>query len=162
MRVVSNTSPILNLAIVGRLDVLRQQFGTVSIPREVHEELRVDEQLPGCEEIRKALAAGWITVVEVTNVGMRDALRAELDGGEAEAIVLASELQAERVLLDEREARRVAIQLGLRVTGVVGVLAKAYGRNRTEELLFVLRELEDRAGFRLSKDIMDAILRSGP
>jgi len=59
MSVVSNTSPILNLAIVGRLSLLREQFGEIWIPAAVLEELRVGEDLPGSHAVREAMKAGW-------------------------------------------------------------------------------------------------------
>lgn len=55
MPVVSNTSPIMNLAIIGELSLLRDQFGEVLIPGAVFEELRVEEDLPGSQNVRDAL-----------------------------------------------------------------------------------------------------------
>jgi uncharacterized protein len=60
MPVVSNTSPILNLAIVDRLTLLQQQFGKILIPSVVLEELKVSEERPGSQVIREAISAGWI------------------------------------------------------------------------------------------------------
>ena len=65
MPVVSNTSPILNLAIVGQLDLIRQQFEQVQIPQAVLAELKVQEERPGSQEIQAALESGWIQVQEV-------------------------------------------------------------------------------------------------
>lgn len=102
MPVVSNTSPILNLAIVGQLDLLRQQFGQIQIPPAVLDELKIDEERPGSRPIQAAIAAGWIQVQPVSNQSLVQLLWQSLDGGEAEAIALALELQAEWILLDER------------------------------------------------------------
>jgi hypothetical protein len=115
MPVVSNTSPILNLAIVGKLDLLRQQFGQIQIPPTVLEELKIDEDRPGSQPIKAAIAAGWIQVRSVSNQPLVQLLRQTLDGGESEAIALALELQAEWTLLDERDGRKVAKSLGLQV-----------------------------------------------
>jgi predicted nucleic acid-binding protein len=90
MPVVSNTSPILNLAIIGKLDLLRQQFGEVLIPPMVLQELKVDAELPGVEPIRLALQNHWLRVFELSNTDIARALRRDLDNGEAEAIALAS------------------------------------------------------------------------
>ena len=65
MPVVSNTSPVLNLAVVGRLSLLRQQFGEIQIPPAVLEELRVGEDLPGSQSVREAMQKGWLRVEEV-------------------------------------------------------------------------------------------------
>jgi predicted nucleic acid-binding protein len=57
MPIVSNTSPILNLAIIDQLDLLREQFGEISISPAVLEELRITENLPGSQHVREAIAA---------------------------------------------------------------------------------------------------------
>ena len=67
MPVVSNTSPILNLAMVGQLALLHQQLGEVWIPPAVLDELRVKEDLPGSQAVREAMEAGWLQVKEVGN-----------------------------------------------------------------------------------------------
>ena len=67
MLVVSNTSPILNLAIVGQLELIRQQFGQVQIPLAVLSELKVFEDRPGSREIQAAVDMGWIEVQEVSS-----------------------------------------------------------------------------------------------
>ena len=59
MPVVSNTSPVLNLAIIGQLSLLHEQFGEIWIPSAVLGELRVEEDLPGCQAVRRALGAEW-------------------------------------------------------------------------------------------------------
>lgn len=86
MPVVSNTSPILNLAIVDRLKLLHQQFGQIQIPAVVLEELKVGEERPGSQSIQAAIADGWIQVQGVGNQTFVQLLRQTLDGGEAEAI----------------------------------------------------------------------------
>jgi hypothetical protein len=60
MPVVSNTSPILNLAIVDRLELLHRQFSEIIIPNAVLEELKVNEERPGSQAIREAISSGWI------------------------------------------------------------------------------------------------------
>lgn len=65
MLVVSNTSPLLSLAIIGQLSLLREQFVEILIPPAVLAELRVDERLPGSAALREALDASWLRVEEV-------------------------------------------------------------------------------------------------
>lgn len=89
MQVVSNTSPVLNLAIIGRLELLRDQFAQVAIPAGVWDELRADEPLPGSRAVASAVTEGWLEVVPVHNKSLVTALRVDLDTGEAEAIALA-------------------------------------------------------------------------
>ncbi|MFM7448288.1 MAG: hypothetical protein ACKO24_06805 [Leptolyngbyaceae cyanobacterium] len=86
MPVVSNTSPILNLAIVGQLDLLRQQFGQLQIPPGVLDEMKIEEDRPGSQPIQAAISAGWIQVQPVSNQSFVQLLRQTLDDGEAEAL----------------------------------------------------------------------------
>lgn len=159
MPVVSNTSPVLNLAIIGQLSLLREQFGEIWIPAAVLEELRVEEDLPGSQAVGEALEAGWLRVEEVKDQALAQVLQRDLDRGEAEAIVLAVQVKAERVLLDEREGRRVAKSLGLEVAGVLGVLLRARREGKLPELQRVMDELRERAGFRIGAELYADLLR---
>ena len=158
-RSISNTSPILNLAIVGQLSLLREQFGEVRIPTAVLGELRVEENLPGSRSVEEALEAGWLQVEEVQDQALSQVLQRDLDRGEAEAIVLALQVKAERVLLDEREGRRVAKSLGLKVTGVLGILLRARREGRLASLQKAMDELREQAGFRIGAELYAGLIR---
>lgn len=67
MPVVSNTSPLLNLAIINQLNLIRQQFGQVIIPDAVLTELRINENLPGSQQLQEAIKEGWILINTVEN-----------------------------------------------------------------------------------------------
>lgn len=125
MPVVSNTSPILNLAIIGKLSLLHEQFNTVYIPQAVIEELRIQEELPGCSEIRKAVEQGWITIIEVKDKEKVQLLNRDLDRGESEAIALALQVKADWILVDEKESRKICKSMGMKTTGLLGVILKA-------------------------------------
>jgi len=118
MPVVSNTSPILNLAIIGELSLLRDQFGEILIPGAVLEELRVKEHLPGSQGVRDAIKAGWIRIERVKQDPLVIAMQRDLDKGEAEAIALAMQVNAGWVLMDERDGRKAARSMKLKVVGV--------------------------------------------
>lgn len=113
MLVVSNTSPITNLASVGVLDLLRQQFGEVVIPSAVINELKLETDYPGTGEIRAAIKAGWLKQINLEDDKVARALQRELDDGEAEAIAPALQLKIETILMDERDGRSVAKSMGL-------------------------------------------------
>lgn len=161
MPVVSNTSPLLNLAIVGHLSLLRQQFGEICIPPAVIEELRVEEDLPGSHAVREAIDAGWLGVEEVEDHALVKVLQRDLDRGEAEAIALALQMKAKRVLLDEREGRRVAKSLGLKVTGVLGILLRAKREGHVSSLQEAMGQLQEQAGFRIGRELFADVLRKG-
>jgi hypothetical protein len=160
MLVVSNTSPILNLAIVGQLDRLRQQFGQIQIPSVVLDELKIVEERPGSQPIQAAITAGWIQVQPVSNHSLVQLLRQTLDGGEAEAISLALELQSDWILLDERDGRKVAKSLGLQVTGVLGVLLRAKESGDLPSLQPVIADLTENAGFRIAPELLARVLQA--
>ncbi|MEM6521762.1 MAG: DUF3368 domain-containing protein [Cyanobacteria bacterium P01_C01_bin.70] len=150
----------MNLAIIERLKLLRQQFGQIQIPGVVLEELKIDEERPGSQSIQAAIADGWIKVQSVGNPSFVQLLRQTLDGGEAEAIALALKLQAEWVLLDERDGRRVAKSLGLPVTSVLGVLLKAKQSGDLPSLKPVVEELTQKAGFRIAPELLARVLQA--
>ncbi len=159
MPVVSNTSPVLNLAIIGQLSLLREQFGEIWIPAAVQEELRVEEDLPGSQAVRQALQAGWLRVEKVKDQVLVQVLQRDLDRGEAEAIVLAVRVKARQVLLDEREGRRIAKSLGLKVSGVLGILLRARREGRLSSLRGVIEELREKAGFHIRAELCAELIR---
>jgi predicted nucleic acid-binding protein len=105
MLVVSNTSPISNLAIVGRLNLLRSQFREIRIPIAVQSELERVSHAAALEEIQRAFADGWIKPKALREAESGLLLATTLDSGEAEAIALALELSADLILLDESDGR---------------------------------------------------------
>jgi hypothetical protein len=117
---VSNTTPLITLAGVGLLDLLHQLYAEVTIPSVVRDEYGV-KAAPNDPSLT---SLPWLQIVQVAI----DPALHQLPGlgqGEAAAIMLALQLQAPAILLDERRARRVAQQHGLRVTGTLGVLLAA-------------------------------------
>jgi predicted nucleic acid-binding protein len=160
MLVVSNTSPVLNLALFGRLDLMQQQFDKVWLPQAVTDELRIEEDLPGSAAVRAARQAGWLLTERVRDQVRVAILRRDLDGGEAEAIALALQKHADWLLLDERDARRVAKSLGLKVTGVLGILLKARLDGQLPSLREAMDQLRDLADFRIGAALYTELLQA--
>ena len=156
MIIVSNTSPLTNLAAIGQFDLLRHLYGRLHIAQGVWEELNArGKHWPGRDEVAEA---DWIERQAVLNQALVTALRRDLDRGEAETIALALELGADLVLLDEREGRHAAQRLELRVTGVVGILLEAKSRGPVGAVRPHLDALRHKAGFYLSEPVYHAIL----
>lgn len=156
MIVVSNTSPLTNLAAIGQFDLLRHLYGRLHVAHGVWEELNAGGQgWPGRDEVA---GADWIERHAVQNQALLTALRRDLDRGEGETIVLALELDAGLVLLDEREGRHTAQRLDLRVTGVVGLLLEAKARGAVDRIRPHLDSLRHKAGFYLSESVYHAAL----
>ena len=157
MIVVSNTSLLINLSRIGRLDLLSRLYGEILIPVAVWQETVVDGVgQAGADEIR---AADWIKVQEVSNTAMVQALRQELDAGEAEVIALALESKADLLLMDERLGRETAHYLGLRVIGLIGVLIAAKSQGLIGELKPNLDALRNVAGFYIDNDLYLRVLK---
>lgn len=116
MIVVSDTSLITNLAAIGQLDLLRQLYTTIIIPVAVYNEMvAVDRLVPGAIEVQ---TLPWIQTQIVTDVQRITDIQTNqsaIDLGEAEAIVLALELEADLILMDERRGRVLATDCGLNV-----------------------------------------------
>jgi len=158
MPVVSNTSPILNLAIIGKLELLRNQCQQILIPPAVLCELRVNEDLPGAIVIREALSAGWVQIMEPENQFLTKALQRYLDVGESEAISLSLQVGASLLLLDEKDARSAAKDLGLRVAGVLGVLCRAKHQGEKISLKETMDTLRTKCGFRIDDKLYTEII----
>ena len=104
--VISNASPIINLAIIGRLNLLKTIWGKIYVPEAVWKEVVIDgEDKAEVAEIKKV---DWIIVEKVRNHNLTLLLMQNLDKGEAEAIALAIEKNADIILLDETDAREAA------------------------------------------------------
>ena len=161
MPTVSNTSPLLNLAIIGKLELVMRQFGRVLVPPAVEEEFRLEEGRQGSSALREAMEEGWLATEAPSDEPLIRTLRQDLDRGESEAIALAAGKKAGRILLDEREGRRRARRIGLEVTGALGILARADREGELDSLPQALDRLEEEAGFWISSALREQIL-GGP
>ena len=159
MPIVSNTSPILNLAIIGELSLLQEQFREILIPEAVLAELRVGEELPGSHIVRGALKDGWIKIENVKETGISKAMQRDLDKGESEAIALAIQVNADWILMDERDGRKAARSVQLKTVGILGVLLKARREGSLESLSNAMNKLRKNAGFYIKTDLYNALLR---
>ncbi|MGB8648806.1 MAG: DUF3368 domain-containing protein [Anaerolineae bacterium] len=156
MIVVSNTSPLTNLAAIGQFALLGQLYETLYIPNAVWDELQAGgKRWPGYDQVA---SAHWIHRQVVQNKSLVAALQRDLDRGEAEAIALALEMNADLVLLDEREGRHAAQRLELEVVGVIGILIESKSKGRLVSVRPQLDELRQRAGFYVSERLYRSAL----
>lgn len=157
MIVVSNTSPITNLAAVNQLNLLQQLYNSIIIPEAVYQELtNVGTIVPGSTEVQ---TLKWIQMQLVTDRSTVTSLQLELDDGEAEAIALATELKADLLLLDERRGYQIASRYGLQVKGVLGVLIAAKSRGLIPAVKPVLDDLIGIAGFWVTQPLYKRVLQ---
>lgn len=134
--VISDASCLILFTNIDRLDILKSLFDEIWATTSVKEEYKLP--LPD-----------FVTVHDPLDTGRRDALKLILDQGEASAIALAAETPDSKIIIDEKKGRRIATQMGLDVTGTVGVLveAAAVGLIRRDQDLATKLDL---VGFRLS------------
>lgn len=152
MVVVSDISSISNLIQIGLIELLRDLYGEVLITPAVQRELyRIDTQVILLEKL------SWIKVQAPENQKMVLELLGKLDLGEAESIVLALETQADLVIIDEYAGRQIALELGLRITGLLGVLIQAKKLDRISEVSKYVQDLK-RVGFRLNQNLIQSVL----
>lgn len=157
MIVVSNTSPITNLAAIGQLELLRRLYREIYVPLAVIDELHAEgRSWPGTAEVD---SADWVRRQKVANVDLVRALSVALGQGESEAIALAIELGADLVILDDSDGRKVAAGFHLKIIGVVGVLLEAKAAGAIDSLKPHLGRLKREAGFFLSPKVEQQALR---
>ncbi len=150
MRVVSDTSPLSNLAIVGRLDLLKWRYGVVLIPPCVENELAALSHAEGKSAVESAKANGWLKVCALPP---GRPLEAALDPGEDEAIRLWRDLPADKLILDDSLARKIAREMGAKMTGVLGELLHAKKIGHVESVRDEISRLRDHARFFVSREI---------
>ena len=157
MIVVSNTSPLTNLAAVGQFDLLRRLYLEMHIAAAVWDELNAGgKPWPGSKEVA---SVDWVYRHPVKNQLLVTALMRDLDRGEAETIGLALEMGADIILLDEREGRHMARRFGLRPLGVIGILLEAKRKGFIDCIQTYLDGLRETAGFWINASLYDAVLK---
>lgn len=126
MIVVSDTTPIISLLKINRLNLLEGLFEEILIPDAVYKELTSDKRF--ADEAKIVQSAAYIKNVMVSNPGAARILKMAtgLDQGESEAIVLTDELKADILLMDEAKGREVSRQMGIVIMGTIGLLVSAY------------------------------------
>ena len=150
MKIVSNSSPLIALAKIGMLDILRND---IVIPKAVFDEITKPEK----EYAKELDKWGKDKVIEVKNRKAVEYLELIIDGGEAETVVLAEELNVDAVLIDDLKARKIAKFRGLNVIGTVGVLLNAKERELIREVKPLLEKLM-KEKIRISKELYDHAL----
>jgi predicted nucleic acid-binding protein len=159
LKAVANSSVLIALSTIGQLELLSRRFPEgVLVPQAVWREVvETGKGQPGSEEVA---SASWVVVREARDKALVSLLRRELDEGEAEAIALAREEQVSAVLLDEKDARRVARRLKLQVLGTVGLLIWARRVGAIASLREQLDTLWTIGRFHLSQSVYAEALRT--
>jgi hypothetical protein len=153
---VSNTSTLLNLALIDSHSLLEKLYENVLIPSAVLQELAaIASNRPTLPDLK---ILPWLASRAPTNTALVALLRSELDPGEAEAIALAAEIGPDILLLDERRARKVAARMGLKVIGLLGVVLEAKRKGFIRRVQPLLDEVVAKAGFWVSARLYARVL----
>ncbi len=145
--VVADSSPLITLAGIGKLHLLRDLYGPVAVPPAVWDEVTAQgDDRRGAAEVRNA---AWIEVVPLRSPEAAEALLAYVDPGEAEAICLARELGARWFIVDDRRGQKRAAERGVKTVGTLGVIVTAKNEGLVEDAAALFDELE-RGGFYIS------------
>ena len=155
-KVVSNSSPLIHLAKIGKLNLLKYLFSEIIVPETVYKECVVEGG--NRNDAVKIAEARWMKVQKIKDENLKRALMMELDEGESEAIVLALEESADLILLDDYDARRVARSFGLKVSGTIGILIKAKREGNIKSLKDEIEKLM-KTGFWIGRELFERLLR---
>jgi predicted nucleic acid-binding protein len=153
---VVDTSPLIFLAKLDRLDLLQRGADQIVAPPAVFRE--IEEHPDSASEKIEDVKTSWLSSREVEDRRLVEVLMADLDTGESEVIALALESKAERVVLDDLDARRLAQRLGVAPVGTLGLLLAAKMRGEIPSLRAEIDRLRQ-AGFRVSPALSQAVLR---
>jgi len=120
MKVICNTTPFISLSSIGEINLLRQIYSSVIVPKAVVEEINRGGEI----SVPDLTSLDWVEVVSNVTTS-ENRLLFQLDYGERQVVLNALKRQANLVLIDDRVARNIAEYLGLNVKGTLGVLVEA-------------------------------------
>lgn len=153
MIVVSDTSPLISLHAIGRLDLLEALYHEILIPDAVQREYLRQDAVDSRQRERP-----WLVGRKGANAQAADILKTQLGAGEAEAIALSLGVTADLLLMDERRGRHTAERLGVRCLGTAGVLLHAKQRGLIVALRPELEALSSQADFWLADSVQRTLL----
>ena len=150
-KVVSNTTPLIALADIGHLDLLKKLYGEIYIPEAVIDEIKTE---PARTVVKNS---EWIKVKSIRNMEDKNLFRAKLHAGEVEVMILAEEIDADLLIMDDNAAKKTAKFLGMTVTGTLGLLIKAKRAGYIETVKPAMNALISN-GFFISEQVQNFVL----
>lgn len=153
--VVSDTSPIRYLVLIGEVGLLEKLYERIIVPAAVYAELQA-QQTPETVRTWMDTAPPWVEVIAAHRPGLEHLVSSTLDSGERAAIALALEMKADLLLMDERAGVEEARRLGITATGTLGILARAAERGLVR-LPSVLARLQT-TNFRVRPEMIRQLL----
>ena len=145
MIIIADTSCIILLDNIGELNILQQLFGEIIITSTI------------AQEFGKSLPQ-WVTVKDPSDISKISLLLPTVDMGEATAIALAMEIKNSILILDDDRARKLAMTMGLKITGTLGVILDAKKQNKINSIKPILEKIR-KTNFRLSDAVFNTTLK---
>ena len=153
MIIVSDTSPICYLLLINQIGILQSLYGSVTIPQAVADELKVSES-PSIVKSWIVQPPSWLQIQSIKLP--QDVELEKLDPGEREAILLAEQLKADLVILDDKAARQIAVARRLKIIGLLGIL-KAASKSGLLDLAATFEQLQN-VGFWVAPSLLERLL----
>jgi len=155
-KIVVNSTPLIILGNIDGLKILKELYGEIIIPRAVFEEVtsKADNA-----KLNLSQNLSWIKVLEVQDKSNRKMYQAKLHDGEVEVMMLANEVSADLLIIDDNAAKRTAKFLGFTVTGTLGVILKAKSEGIIPQVKPIVDEML-RQGFYISPKIIETVLKT--
>jgi len=150
--VIADAGPLIALAKVGRLALLKALFGCVQLTPEVVAELAIDGSGADAPTLQEALSEGWLAALSADTPA---ALHPFLDIGEASCLAYAATHARTLLIIDEKLGRREAHRLRIAITGTASVLCAAKTRGLIDAVVPVLEEMREK-GYFLGEKVIDA------
>lgn len=152
-KIIVNSTPLIALAKANKLEILKEMYEHIIIPEAVYKEVTEKDDVAAQ---RIEAAREWIEVRKVDSNLDRRMYKAKLHDGEVEVMLLAQEIGADAVIIDDGAARRTAEYLGLPLTGTLGVMIKAKQRGLLEAVMPVVQQMEQNGIF-FSRELKEKI-----
>jgi predicted nucleic acid-binding protein len=151
--IISDSTTVITLLNIDRLDVLTNIFSLVYLPQKVYDEVVIEEQI--------VLDESFFVVKKIEDKKLYKLLLKSLDAGECEAIVLAKEMELS-LIIDEKKGRKIASNLGINIFGFIGLLILNYkngllSREDTVDVFYRAKEQGFRVGMRLEREFLGLV-----
>lgn len=155
-KVIVNSTPLIALSHVNKLDILQKLYGEIMIPNAVYCEISAKPDSVCKRQVEEAL--NWIRIEKIQNEMAKTMYKTQLHDGEVEVMILAKERNADLVIIDDANAKKHAKYLQLPVTGTLGVLIKAKKEGYISKLRPILEEMVNKNIY-LSENVINMCLR---
>jgi len=158
-KVISNASPLIALSKISELDILRDLFGKIIIPKAVYIEVIEEGKYKyNITELERFINE-YVDIIDVENIEEVKNLQKFLDYGEAEVLILAKETDADLLILDNKEPRIYAKNMGFKIIGTIGIIILAYKNKLLKNPVQKIFELKEK-GFYISENLLEEIIKT--